>query len=91
MDIALPKQRFDALNILCEGFRPSVPVSHIARIFGFVARASEPSVQEQRREVPAGSSQSRFVGRHPPAVSNQTSCVVFTGLHLVCFTVTCTL
>ena len=67
----LPMKVGTALNMLCEGFRPSVPVAHIARILGFVARSSEPDLQGHLLEAPPGSSRARFVGRNAPEVSVQ--------------------
>lgn len=37
MDLAVPRQRFAALNAFVKAFKPSVPVDFLARLLGFVA------------------------------------------------------
>ena len=69
MDIAYPNLRFDALRMLCEGFRPTLTLPHAAHLLGFLAGASQPDLQEQNEEIPPGSSQPRFPGKHAAAVS----------------------
>ena len=69
MDIALPNLRFDALRMLCEGFRPTLTLPHAACLLGFVAGTSQPDLQEQHEEILPGSSQPRFPGQHAAAVS----------------------
>ncbi|KAK9835859.1 hypothetical protein WJX74_009622 [Apatococcus lobatus] len=71
MDIAYPNLRFDALRMLCEGFRPTLSVSHAARLLGFVASTSQPDLQEQHQEIPPGSSQPQFSGKHAAAADAQ--------------------
>ena len=86
MDISHPRQRFEALTMMCDGFRPSLPVPHIARILGFVARPSSasqgasggasssgPDLQGPSQESLPGSSHAQYIGRHAPAVSTQPS------------------
>ena len=40
MDIYVPKLRFDALTVVVKAFKPSVPVSFLASMLGFVAPAA---------------------------------------------------
>ena len=97
MDIAYPNLRFDALRMLCEGFRPTLPVPHAARLLGFVAGSIEPDVQEQHQEIPPGSSQPRFPGKHAAEVRFQSVFLLLSPSNVeqhtmrFCGTLACTL
>ncbi len=69
MDLHVSKIRWTALNTFVKAFRPSVPVSFVARILGFVGTVKDghAEVNHSGLALP-GCAHARFDGRYSPQV-----------------------